>query len=118
MSTKFFFSYEYEWPGQPKLSNTMTVSNVESLYTVLDNFKRFLMGCGYHIDGELEIVSEEDENWNDYSSPESSYDVNLSVSNYGAAQPVEHGLQDVIFSPYVNDSIISFNPEDTSEDAN
>jgi hypothetical protein len=111
MPTKFFFNYEYNWPGHPKTTNTMAIDGVENIDIVLNSFKNFLLGCGYVIDGSLEIVPDGDFGFDDYDDcgdvrVESTDDVTLSVSNYGAAQPYADYL-----SPYVNDSVISFNPE-------
>lgn len=62
-------------------SETTVEFETDSLETILEQFEFFLKGSGYKISGTLDVV---------YPDEEVNFDgINIDLSSYGAAQPVE-----------------------------
>ena len=59
---KMTFVCEHQHPinKDSNLSKLTYESNREYLYDILEDFEDFLRGCGFYIDGKLEIVNKED----------------------------------------------------------
>ena len=55
------------------------------LQTVLDNVKEFLLGSGFIVDGEIEVIEDDDEDYNFDSEP--------TIETFGGAQPA-YNMQD------------------------
>ncbi len=58
--SKFTFIQEYQGFGSPKSTIEF---EADQLGDVVEYFTQFLRGCGYHIDGHLEIVNDYEENY-------------------------------------------------------
>ena len=115
MSTKYTFSYESEYPNEPRVTKTLTIEGDQTVFDLLDEFRSFLLGVGFVIEGEFDIVEEDiyttNPGWN-FSNDDLNFgssDTTISVSNYGAAQPVDH------FPPDADDLIVVFEEEEDSE---
>lgn len=86
---KFTFTCEHEHPIKKDVNiSTITYeSNREYLGDILEDFRDFLKGCGFHIDGEIDVVNESDK------EPQITVDNNLwslDTDNGGT----------ITFSPY------------------
>lgn len=57
---KFTFRQECSYEGQPRGTVEITTDAV-SLDEILPVFEQFLRGCGFVIDGQIDIVKEETE---------------------------------------------------------
>lgn len=59
---KMTFVCEHQHPihKDSNLSKLTYESNREYLYDILEDFEDFLRGCGFYIDGKLEVVNPED----------------------------------------------------------
>jgi hypothetical protein len=55
MSSRF----TYRWENDDAII-TFELDEHSSLVTHLENFAAFLRACGYHIDGDLEVIKEEE----------------------------------------------------------
>jgi len=110
MSKFTFICQEESMPFVHSIQSKRTVEfNAETLDSILNEFEMFLRGAGFHFNGQLDIVEEETEtsetgSWNwtvgqlmkgpvtlqDVAKEDTfvSPDINLNISNYGAAQPV------------------------------
>lgn len=73
---KYIFKQVDDWTP----SETTVEFTADSLETILEQFQFFLRGAGYNFEGVLDFVVEEER---DFDS------INLDLSSYGAAQPVE-----------------------------
>ena len=55
------FDYNNPFNPEERISSTITQEfNAESLSDVLENFEMFLRGSGFHFDGQLDIVKEDE----------------------------------------------------------
>lgn len=59
---KMTFVCEHQHPinKDSNLSKVTYESNREYLYDIIEDFEDFLRGCGFYIDGKLEVVDKED----------------------------------------------------------
>lgn len=59
---KMTFVCEHQHPinKDSNLSKVTYESNREYLYDILEDFEDFLRGCGFYINGKLEVVDKED----------------------------------------------------------
>jgi hypothetical protein len=64
--------------------------SADTLSTILENFEDFLCGCGFVIDGDLDIVRDEDDQ---PFIPEAEYNVSADYGSYpDDSQPTLDGM--------------------------
>lgn len=84
---KLKFTCEHQHPLK-KDTNVATItyeSNREYLSDILEDFSDFLKGCGFHIDGNIEVVSDTSDDLItfDFTPTETNMNDYISASSYG-----------------------------------
>lgn len=70
MTNKITFTHTSNYVGQPETNLTMELKGDLSLSEVLENFAQFLRGAGYYFDGYVDIVNDDEPDYDSDNEPD------------------------------------------------